>query len=119
MWPVHLLEHAVLQHRHPVSQRHGLDLVVRDVDGGCPQPLTNPGELGAHLHAELGVEVRQRLVHQEGLRLADHGSAHGYPLPLAARQRQRLAIQQGLERQDSRGLTHPPFDFFLRNMAKL
>ena len=31
---VDLLEQTVLEHRHAVAHRHGLDLVVGDVDGG-------------------------------------------------------------------------------------
>jgi hypothetical protein len=41
-------------------------------------------DLGAHLHAQLGVEVRQRLVHQEHLRLAHDRAAHRDALALAA-----------------------------------
>ena len=37
-----LLDHAVAQHRHPVAQRHRLDLIVGDVDGGRRQPLVQP-----------------------------------------------------------------------------
>jgi hypothetical protein len=42
-------------------------------------------DLGAHLHAQLGVEIRQRLVEQEHLRIAHDGAAHGDALALAAR----------------------------------
>ena len=41
-------------------------------------------ELAAHRHAQLGVEVRERLVHQERLRLAHHRPAHRNALALAA-----------------------------------
>ena len=41
-------------------------------------------DLAAHLHAQLGVEVRERLVEQEHLRVAHDGAAHGDALPLAA-----------------------------------
>ena len=65
-----LLQLAEPQHGHPVAHRHGLDLVVGDVDGGDAEPALQRGDLGAGLHAQLGVEVRQRLVHAEDLRLA-------------------------------------------------
>ena len=38
----------------------------------------------AHLVAEFGVQVGQRFVHQEHLRLPDNGPAYGYTLALAA-----------------------------------
>ena len=56
-------------HRDAVTHRHRLDLVVRDVDRGRPELVLEPGDLGPHLHAELRVEVRERLVHEEDLGL--------------------------------------------------
>ena len=70
-----------------------LGLVVGDVDGRGPQPLLQPGDHGPHLHPELGVEVRQRLVHQERGRLAHDGPAHGHPLALAAGEVAGLAVE--------------------------
>src|SRR5918996_4390055 len=61
----HLLEEAVAHHRDAVAHRHRFDLVVGDVDGGRAQALVKARDLGAGLHAQLGVEVRQRLVHEE------------------------------------------------------
>ena len=84
---VDLLQHAVAHDGHPLAERHRLDLVVRHVDGRDPEPLVQPRELGAHRDAQLGVEVRQRLVHQERLRLAHDRAAHRHALALAARQR--------------------------------
>jgi hypothetical protein len=43
-------------------------------------------DLGAHLHAQLGVEVGQRLVEQEHLGIAHDRAAHRDALALAARQ---------------------------------
>jgi hypothetical protein len=40
------------------------------------------GDPGARLHAQLGVEVGQRLVHQEHPRLPDDDTPHRNPLPL-------------------------------------
>src|SRR3712207_7956220 len=60
------------------------------------------GDLGAHLHAQLGVEVRERLVHQERVRLADDRSAPRHALALAAGQRARLAGEGLLDRKSPR-----------------
>ena len=91
---VDLLEQALAQHRHPVAERHGLDLVVGDVDGGDAERVLDAGDLGAHLAAQLGVEVRERLVEQEGVGVAHEGPAHGHPLALAARELRRLAVEE-------------------------
>jgi len=58
-----LLQHAAVHDRDPVAHRHRLD---RDVDRRRPQaPLKLEG-----LDAQLRIQVRERLVHQEDRRLA-------------------------------------------------
>jgi hypothetical protein len=71
------------------------------------------GDLRAHLHPQLGVEVGQRLVHQEHLRLADDRPAHGHALALAARQLLGLAVQQVAELQHVGDLGDPAVDLGL------
>ena len=65
-------------------------------------------DLGAHLNAQLRVQVRERLVHQEDLRLADDRAAHRDALPLAAGELPRLAVEVVEEADDARGLLDPP-----------
>ena len=62
---VELLQLALPHHGDAVAERHRLRLVVRDVDRGHAQGTLDAGDLGPHLHAELRVEVGERLVHQE------------------------------------------------------
>src|SRR5690606_29016740 len=97
-----LLDDAVAHHDDLVGHSHGLDLVVRDVDGGRLEALVDLLDLRAHLDAELGVEVRQWLVEKEDLRVADDGAAHGDALALAARKLLGQAIEQVLEAEDAR-----------------
>ena len=61
---------------------------------------------GARLDAQLGVEVRQRLVHQEHARLAHDRPAHRDALALAAGQRLRLAVEVRLEVEQLGRLAH-------------
>ncbi len=82
------------------AQRHGFDLVVRDVDDGRLEPLVQQLDLGAHFHAQLGVQVGQRLVEQEQRRVARDRPAHRHPLALAAGELRRLAVEQVLHLQD-------------------
>ena len=108
---VDLLQNAVQEHGDPVAHRHGLDLVVRDVDGGDAEPLLQRGDLGPGLHAQLGVEVGQWLVHEEDLRLTHDRAAHRDPLALTAGERLRLAAQQLLVHvEQARGLLDPTVD---------
>ena len=96
-----LLEQAVAHHRDPGAHRHRLDLVVGDVDERRAQPLVEAGDLGPGLDAELGVEVRERLVHEEHGRLADDRPAERDALALAAGQLLRLAVEELLEARGS------------------
>jgi hypothetical protein len=116
---VHLLQDAAVHHGHPVAHRHRLGLVMGDVDHGHAQVALDPGDLGAHLHAQLGIQVRQRLVHQERLRLAHDGASHRHPLPLAARQRPRLLLELILEPQRPGRLAHAAVDLLARHLSQL
>ena len=73
---------------------------MRDVDGSDAELALQGGDLGAGLDTQLGVQVRQRLVHQEDLRLTDDRAAHGDALTLAAGQSLGLTVQVGLQVED-------------------
>ena len=96
-WGSELDDVAAVHHGDPVRHGHRLDLVVGDVDEGCAEALVQLGELGAHVDAQLRVEVRQRLVHEEDVRMPDHGAAEGDALALAAGELSRPAIEQRAE----------------------
>ena len=80
-----------------MAHRHRLDLVVGDVDDRGRQPALQLDELGAGLHPQLGVEVRQRLVHEERLRPAHDRARQRDPLALPARELRGLAVEQLVE----------------------
>ena len=98
-----LLHHAVLHHDHAITERHRLFLIVRDVDRGGVQAHVQLLDLGAHLDAQLGVEIRQRLVEQKALRVAHDGAAHRHALALTAGKRLGLSLEQLLDAQDLGG----------------
>ena len=101
---VHLLEVALLHHGDAVAHRHRLHLVVRDVDRRRADLALDARDLGAHLHAQLRVQVGERLVHQEGLRLAHDRAAQGNALALPARKLPRLPLQQTFDAEDAGGI---------------
>ena len=111
-----LLQLALPHHGDAVAHRHGFDLVVCDVDRGHPEPLLQAADLGPHLHAQLRVEVRERLVHQERLRLANDRPSHRHPLALTAGERPGLALEERLQVEDPGRLLHPPVDLRLRQL---
>jgi hypothetical protein len=72
--------------RDLVGEHHRFFLIVRHVHGGDRQALLELPEVDPRLFAQLGVQVRQGLVHQEHARLEHQRAGDGHPLPLAARQ---------------------------------
>ena len=92
-----LLDLAVAHDHDLVSHRHGLDLIVRDVDHRGVESVVEVDELGAHLDAELGVEVGERLVEEEDLGIADDGAADRDALALAARKLLGPALEELLD----------------------
>ena len=116
---VDLLQQAVAHHGDALAERHRLDLVMRHVDGRHAEALVQPRQLGAHRHAQLGVEVGERLVHQEGLRLAHHRAAHRDALALAAGEGAGLAVEQRLEAERGRHLVDALLAHGLRDLAQL
>ena len=112
-----LLDAAMVQDDDAVRQRHRLDLVVRDVDRGRGHALAQALDLGAHLHAQLGIEVGKRLVEQEHLGIAHDGAAHGDALALAARELARHARDVGLDVEDARRLVDAAADLLAVDAA--
>ena len=69
-----LLQPPAVDHGDLVGQRQRLGLVVGDVDEGDAGAALQLLELDAHVLAQLGVEIGQRLVEQQDFRL-DHQAA--------------------------------------------
>ena len=114
-----LLQHPELHHGHPVAEGHRLGLVVGDVDGRHVEVALELADLRTHLHPQLGVQVAQRLVHQERLRLTHDGPAHRHPLPLAAGEVARPAAQLLGEAEDPGRLLDPRVQLGLGHLAQL
>ena len=80
-----------------LAERHGLDLIVRDVDGRGGETLMQLLEVGAELGPQLCVQVRERLVEEVDARPAGERAPHRHALPLAAGELGGLAVQQLIE----------------------
>ena len=85
---------ALVHDADPVGQAHGLDLIMGDIDGGGLAFGQDALQFRPHFQSQKGIEVRQRLVHQDHVRLHRQGAGHGDALTLTARQFARIAFQQ-------------------------
>ena len=54
-----------------------------DEDDGAAEPLVQALDLQAHLGAQLGVQIGERLVEEEGRGISHHSAADGDALTLA------------------------------------
>ena len=113
-----LLDDAIAQDHDLVGHRHRFDLVMRDVDRSGAQSLVKLLDLGAHLHAQLGVEIGQRLIEQEDLRIADNRAAHRDALALTAGQLSGIAIEIRDETENVAGLLNALLDLGLRALGE-
>ena len=103
-----LLELPGAEDGDPVREAHRLRLVVGDEDHRRPELALERLELRPGMDPQLGVEVRQRLVHQEDARLADDRPRQRDPLLLAAGQLRRAVAAAGGRSRASRRPA-PPF----------
>ena len=90
---VQLLNDAQLHYRDIGRHGQGFHLVMRDVDGGRAGNMVEALEFRAHVHAQAGVQVGKRLVHQEDLRAVGQHARQGDALLLSAAHLARIAIR--------------------------
>ena len=116
---VDLLDEAVLHDDDAGSHGHSFGLVMGNVDEGGLQALMQLGDLSTHLNAQLRVEVGERLVEEEDLRITDDGAAERNALTLTTGQSLRLTGEQLLNAQDLSSFTNQLVDLVLRLLAQL
>ena len=105
-----LLHQSVLHDHDAVGEPHGFLLVVGHVHHGGGEPPMEDAQLGAHLAAELGIEVRERLVEEEDRWVTHDRTAHGDSLSLAAGEFARHAVQQGTQAEQAGGFVDAGLD---------
>src|SRR6516162_9869713 len=79
-----LFDLAVAEHGDAIGHRHGLGLVVRDVDHRDADLAMDALDLDLHLLAQVLVERAQRLVEQKHIRIEQEAARERDPLLLAA-----------------------------------
>ncbi len=87
-----LLDAAGIHDDDAIGHRHRLDLVVRHVDRRVLELVVQAADLEAHAAAQVGIEVRQRLVEQQDVRLRGKRAGEGDALLLPAGELRRIAF---------------------------
>ena len=100
-----LLDDAVMHHHDAVSHGHGLDLIVRHIDGRGFQTLMKSLDFSPHRNTQLGVKIGKRFIEQKYFWIAHDGATHRNALALPARQLARVTIQQRIQIQDAGRIT--------------
>ena len=90
-----------------------------DVNDGGAELSVQLDELGAHRRPELGIEIRERLVEEEGLGLPHQRLAKGHALALPARQFARFAAKQLADTQRLGNAGDPAVDFIVPDSSQL
>ena len=91
----------MVDHRDAVAHAHRLDLIVGHIDGGGAHSLLELLDLLSGARAQLGVEVRQRLVEQEHGRLADQRARERDTLALAAGELARAPLRKMVDAEQT------------------
>ena len=105
--------------RDAVRDDQGLFLVVGHVQGGGAQGPLDVPDLFAHLDPQLGVQVRQGLVHEQDLGLDDHRPGQADSLLLPAAQLVRGAFLVSFQAGHLEHPGDPPLDVAGRHLAGL
>ena len=109
-----LLDDAVIHDGDAVADRVRLLLVVGDEDGRDAEPLLQVAQLAPHLHAQLGVEIRQGLVEEQHLGPDRHRAGDRDALLLAAGELRRPPVGESREADEVERFRHPPLDLGAR-----
>ena len=99
---------SVVDEHGAVGERRGaLEPVLGEHDGGA-EVVVEPHERGEHVVGALRVELRRRLVEHERLRAGGERAGDHAALPLAARERRRVAVAQVRDAERVEHLLDPP-----------
>ena len=116
---IDLLDEAVLHNDDTGTHGHSLGLIVCYIDEGGAELLIQLRNLSSHVSAELCVEVRERFVEEEYLRITDDCTTQRDTLSLTAGESLRLSVKILLDAEDAGSLAYAALDLFLRHFAEL
>ena len=95
-------------------------MCIRDsINHGGVEIAVHSGDFDAHLHPQRRIQIRQRLVEQEHLGVADDGATDGDALTLAAGYGFGFAIHPRVQLEDGGRRVHLAVDFRFRHLGQL
>ncbi|MNC25843.1 hypothetical protein D3C75_739510 [compost metagenome] len=89
------------------------------VDDRRAKTFVKLAQLYPHLNPQLGIQIGQRLIEQEHLRIPHNRPAYGYALALASGQLARLALQHVFEAENGCGFLNLLLNVILRLLQVL
>src|SRR5450830_1241097 len=114
-----LAQESVFHDGDARTKGHGFDLVMGHVDRCDAQRLVQLNQFLAGLHAQLGVQIGQGLVHQEDLGLTHDGTGESDALALSAGQLLGDALEVVLQAQHLCCFGNTVVDFLSRDVVQL
>src|SRR5438876_2264778 len=110
---------ALVHHRDLVRKRERLGLIVGHIYRREIEIALQPLELRSHAVAQLGIEIRERLIQQQKLWLHHQGACEREALLLASRKLGGIAICQLFERYGVQYSHYPVADILLAQLPYL
>ena len=87
LWRIYLLDHTVFHNNDSGTQCHSLGLVMCYIDDSVPAVSDADLEISdTHLASQFCIQVGQRLIHQEYLRITNDSTSHSNSLSLTTGQ---------------------------------
>src|SRR3954466_2613995 len=93
-WRAVLLDMAVAHQNDAIGHCHRFGLVMGDIHHGDAETLLQRADFDTHFVAQLGVEIRKRLIHQTNARLGHDRSAKRHALALATGELRWFPVEQ-------------------------
>src|SRR2546428_196757 len=111
----HLHDLTVHEHSDAIGHGHRLFLIVRHVHGGDAERALQLAQFHARFGAQLGIEIRQRLVQEKKAGLAHDGAGERAALLLAAGELPGTPFEQMIDADLCRRFAHRGVDLRTRH----
>src|SRR5688572_25866268 len=108
-----------IEHSDAIRCGHGLALIMSHVNRGDTEFFVQPPDLAAHLFAQIRIQIAQRLVHEQNLRLNHQRPRQRHTLLLPAGELGRIAVFQLRQVHDAEQFGDFRVDLLLGEFLKL
>ena len=108
-----MLYNTVVHNGDPVGDRHSFFLIVSYINSRYTDLALDVLDCRSHLNPELCIKVRQRLIHEQNIRLHTQSSCKSYSLLLTAGKRLRHSVGILIDLHEAHELLCAAFDLLL------